>query len=137
MLFSRSHPHVHRHLLLSAFSLCVGIHCVRNLPGPGVSEDERGVSRSGKVWPLGEGTKGQVGTWLVWGMVGSHTYTVVSLEPGSRGVAWNVVISVNPVMRVEIGRRLQEGLSRTEQRDTAGVTRSPGCQVTFSTRLIS
>lgn len=42
------------------------------------------------------------------GMVGSHTYTVVSLEPGSRGVAWNVVISVNPVMRVEIGRHKRD-----------------------------
>lgn len=42
------------------------------------------------------------------GMVGSHTYRVVSLEPGSRGVAQNVVISVNAVMSVEIGRHKRD-----------------------------
>lgn len=68
------------------------------------------------------------------GMVGSCTYRVASLEPGSRGVAQNVVISVSAMMSVEIGR--QEGLPRREQWDTAEVTRSPGCQIT-STRLIS
>ena len=41
-------------------------------------------------------------------MVGSHTYMVVSLEPGSRGVARNVVISVNAVMRVKIGRHKRD-----------------------------
>ena len=71
------------------------------------------------------------------GMVGSCTYRVASLEPGSRGVAQNVVISVSAVMSVEMGRHKKDCHVRSTVWDTAEVTRSPGCQITFSTRLIS
>ena len=86
----------HAHTTFSVSAIPVGVtdRCIRSSPGPGISDEEKGVSCSWQMWQFREGTHG---SWWApgWsGMVGSCTYRVVSLESGSLVVAWNFVITV-------------------------------------------